>query len=217
MIRAGRSSLTSRSCCDDWTATGPGGTVGYRFAIAFLSLLLSCAALRAQACVRVDAETCMNGAIYRCAQTGGVKGWILRAPYEKCEVRTESINGKWSGAGHQTPVGASGLANYLIVMTINGNGGSTDYPALRCGGIVTRIGGSESSAMFREHITYGECTDGGIITVHLRNEELAWTWVGSGGNVVASWRDHRNEGARAATSSRCCHAVRAQRKALHVH
>jgi len=158
--------------------------VGYRFAIAFLSLLLSCAVLRAQAC-GVDAETCMNGAIYRCAQTGGGKGWILRAPYEKCEVRTESINGKWSGAGHQSPVGASGLANYLIVMTINGNGGSTDYPALRCGGIVTRIGGSESSAMFREHITYGECIDGGIITVHLRNEELAWTWVGSGGNVVA--------------------------------
>ena len=159
--------------------------MGYRFAIAFLSLLLSCGVLRAQGCVRVDAETCMNGAIYRCAQTGGVKGWILRAPYEKCEVRTESINGKWSGAGHQTPVGASGLANYLIVMTINGNGGSTDYPALRCGGIVTRIGGSESSPMFREHITYGECTDGGIITVHLRNGELAWTWVGSGGNVVA--------------------------------
>jgi hypothetical protein len=39
-------------------------------------------------------------------------------------------------------------------------------------------------AMFREHITYGECTHGGIITVHLRNEELAKTWVGSGGNVV---------------------------------
>jgi hypothetical protein len=86
--------------------------------------LLSCAVLRAQACV-VDAETC---AIYRCTQTGEVKGWILRAPYEKCEVRTESINGKWSVAGHQTPVGASGLANYVIVMTINGNGGSTDYP-----------------------------------------------------------------------------------------
>src|SRR5215467_14837067 len=101
------------------------------------------------------------------------------------EASGKSINGKWSGAGHQTPVGASGLANYLIVMTINGNGGSTDYPALRCGGIVTRIGGSESSPMFREHITYGECTDGGIITVHLRNGELAWTWVGSGGNVVA--------------------------------
>jgi hypothetical protein len=49
------------------------------------------------------------------------------------------------------------------MMTINENGGSTDYPALSCGGIVTRIADSESPAMFREHITYGECTDEGII------------------------------------------------------
>jgi hypothetical protein len=94
-------------------------------------------------------------------------------PWQARAKRGHPGGDQWSGAGHQTPVGASGLANYLIVMTINENGGSTDYPALRCGGIVTRIGGSESSATFREHITYGECTDGGIITVHLRNEELA--------------------------------------------
>jgi|SRR5262245_36510213 len=101
------------------------------------------------------------------------------------EASGKSINGKWSGAGHQTPVGASGLANYLIVMTINGSSGSIDYPALHCGGTVTRIGGSESSAIFREHITHGQCTDGGTITVNLRNGELAWTWVGSSGNVLA--------------------------------
>jgi hypothetical protein len=61
-----------------------------RLAVGIL-LLLSCTVAHAQECDRVDAETCMNGAIYRCTQTGGVKGWILRAPYEKCEVRTESI------------------------------------------------------------------------------------------------------------------------------
>jgi hypothetical protein len=30
-------------------------------------------------------------------QTGGVRGWILRAPYEKCEVQTQSIAGTYAG------------------------------------------------------------------------------------------------------------------------
>jgi hypothetical protein len=98
----------------------------------------------------------------------------------------DPINGKWTGAGHQTPAGDSGLANYLIVMTINGSSGSIEYPVLHCGGTMTRIGDGQNPAMFREHITYGQCIDGGIITVKLRNGELAWSWVGpSGGNVLA--------------------------------
>ena len=155
-----------------------------QFTIALSILMMAAASAHAHECNRVDAETCMNGAIYRCTQTGGVKGWILRAPYEKCQVRAESINGRWTGSGHQSPVGASGLANYAIVMTIEGSSGSIDYPDLHCGGTVTRTGGGESSGTFLEHITYGRCTDGGTITVNLRNGQLAWSWGGSSGHSV---------------------------------
>src|ERR1051326_9328194 len=57
-----------------------------RFAIGFFILVLTIASARAQECGRVGAETCMNGAMYRCMQAGGVKAWILRAPYEKCQA-----------------------------------------------------------------------------------------------------------------------------------
>jgi hypothetical protein len=60
------------------------------FVIGFSILVLTIASAQAQECSRVGAETCMNGAIYQCMQTGGVKGWILRAPYEKCQVQQKS-------------------------------------------------------------------------------------------------------------------------------
>jgi hypothetical protein len=60
------------------------------FVIGFSILVLTIASAQAQECSRVGAETCMNGAIYQCMQTAGVKGWILRAPYEKCQVQQKS-------------------------------------------------------------------------------------------------------------------------------
>lgn len=156
-----------------------------RLATATFVPLLFVTSVQAQECERVGAETCINGAINRCMQTGaGVNGWVVRAPYEKCQVRIESINGKWSGSGHQSPVGASGRADYGIVMTINGSSGVIEYPDLNCGGTVTRTGGGETSGTFREHIDHGRCTDGGTITVNLRNGQLAWSWSGASGHSV---------------------------------
>src|SRR5580692_1658185 len=92
----------------------------------------------------------------------------------------ESINGAWSGSGHQTPVGAAGLAPRAIAMTISGNGGTVGYPDLHCSGMIARVGVGGSSGTFREHITNGvdKCADGGTITVHVHNGQLDWAWSG---------------------------------------
>jgi hypothetical protein len=70
-------------------------------------------------------------------------------------------------------------------MSITQGGGSIDYPSLSCGGSLTELSNGGTSAEFQEHITYGKCIDGGTITVNLVNGRLAWTWLGSGVNVIA--------------------------------
>jgi hypothetical protein len=75
--------------------------------------------------------------------------------------------------------------DYSVVMRIAQDGGSIDYPSLSCGGSLTQLSSSGTSAQFQEHITYGDCVDGGAITVNLVNGKLAWTWFGSGINVIA--------------------------------
>ena len=100
----------------------------------------------------------------------------------------ESINGEWSGSGHQTPVGATGLKHQAIAMTISGNGGTVGYPDLHCGGRIARVGAGGTSGIFREHIIYGadKCTDGATITVHVHDGQLDWAWSGSSGDSVVA-------------------------------
>jgi hypothetical protein len=95
----------------------------------------------------------------------------------------ETINGSWSGSGQHAPA-----VHYAIAMSISGNGGTTDYPDLHCGGMITRIGAGGSSGTFREHITRGadKCADGGTITVHVHDGQLDWASGGTSGDGVVA-------------------------------
>jgi hypothetical protein len=87
-----------------------------------------------------------------------------------------TLSGTWRGLGHQT--GRGETHNYPVVMRITPDGGSTDYPSLRCGGSLTQLSAGGSMAQFREHITYGNCLDGGTIDVKLNGSKLDWKWAG---------------------------------------
>jgi hypothetical protein len=91
-----------------------------------------------------------------------------------------SLNGTWRGMGHQSSASGAG-SDWSIAMTIKPDGSSIDYPSLSCGGTLTQVSRTDTSAEFREHITYGQksCIDGGTVTIRLQNGQLAWTWFGT--------------------------------------
>jgi hypothetical protein len=70
-------------------------------------------------------------------------------------------------------------------MHITQGGATIDYPSLSCGGSLTLLSNSGTSAQFHEYITYGNCVDGGAISVGLVKGRLAWTWTGSNVSVIA--------------------------------
>jgi hypothetical protein len=105
-------------------------------------------------CSRVGQEVCQKGSVYRCEKTGSQITPIFQN--RKCVVNVPSLAGTWRGVGHQSPAPKNG-ADYPIVMVIGGNGGLIEYPSLRCGGSLTRLSGTATSAQFRERITHGNC------------------------------------------------------------
>jgi hypothetical protein len=135
-------------------------------------------ALAQMNCGYVGQEFCTQGQTYRCEKVGSEIGAIFQN--RPCTVNVPSLNGIWRGTGHQSPAGSAG-ADWTIAMTIGPNGSSIDYPSLSCGGTLTQLSRTDTSAEFRESITYGQkaCIDGGTITVRLQNGQLAWTWFGS--------------------------------------
>ena len=151
---------------------------GVPFVVLWLAMLVSSAHAQ-NPCTRVGQEICQQGAVYRCEKTGSEIAPIFQN--RKCTVSAQSLVGSWRGMGHQTPAGAGG-ADYLVVMVIASESGnaSIDYPSLSCGGTLTRLSGSATTAQYRENIAYGgnRCTNGGTVTVNLRNGVLAWTWFG---------------------------------------
>jgi hypothetical protein len=72
--------------------------------------------------------------------------------------------GTWTGTAYQN----KGASNYTVVMTISASGAETDYPELKCGGKLTRVGASGGYFFFVETIvrggrsTGGSCIDGTI-------------------------------------------------------
>lgn len=128
-------------------------------------------------CTREGEELCQSGQTYRCEKTGSELTPIFQNV--PCVVNVPSLTGTWVGNGHQSPAGAAG-ADWSIAMTINDSGASIDYPSLSCGGSLTQISRDDSSAEFRESITYGQdkCVDGGTITVRFFKGNLSWVWVG---------------------------------------
>ncbi|ESY05444.1 hypothetical protein NKK48_07030 [Mesorhizobium sp. C386A] len=128
-------------------------------------------------CAREGEALCQNGQTYRCEKTGSELTPIFQNV--PCVVNATGLNGIWTGSGHQSPAGAAG-ADWAIAMTIGDGAASIDYPSLGCGGSLTQISRDDSSAEYRENISYGQdkCIDGGGITVRFFKGNLSWTWVG---------------------------------------
>jgi len=91
----------------------------------------------------------------------------------------------WKGAVKQN----SGAQNYSVVMTLSGSGGETDYPELKCGGTLTRVGQSGAYSFYVEKITRKGtgCIDGSITLVG-SSGTIAWGWVGAyNGQTYVAW------------------------------
>jgi hypothetical protein len=104
-------------------------------------------------------------------------------------AETPTAVGTWTGTVHQN----SGASNYTVHMTITATAAETDYPELKCGGTLKRVGASKGYVFFMETITRGgkssggSCIDGAI-TVAPAGTSLAWGWVGSySGQVYVAW------------------------------
>jgi hypothetical protein len=104
-------------------------------------------------------------------------------------AQSPMIVGTWTGSVHQN----SGASNYTVYMTITSTGAETDYPELKCGGTLKRVGTSNGYVFFMETITRGgkdsggSCIDGAV-TVAPAGTNLAWGWVGSySGQVYVAW------------------------------
>ncbi|MGH6735545.1 MAG: hypothetical protein ACRECX_05635 [Methyloceanibacter sp.] len=135
-------------------------------------------------CARIGEQVCRSGSLYTCESCGAVNCLVFSGRSCGYEVPAASLAGTWSGSGHQTGGGAP-RQNYPVVMTINSGGGTIDYPSLKCGGSLMELSNSGTSAEYRERITYGNCIDGGTISVSFADGKLHWVWTGSGIGVTA--------------------------------
>ena len=124
-----------------------------------------------------------------------VLGWTLvlfTALAMHCDfafAETPKTIGTWTGTVHQN----SGASNYTVIITITSTGAETDYPELKCGGTLKRVGASKGYVFFMETITRGgkstggSCIDGAV-TVAPAGSSLSWGWVGSyEGQVYVAW------------------------------
>jgi hypothetical protein len=97
--------------------------------------------------------------------------------------------GTWTGKVAQS----DGASEYSVVMTISANAAETDYPELKCGGKLKRVGTANSYVFFTETITRGAKGSGGdcingTITVATASDKLIWGWVGSDNNkTLVAW------------------------------
>lgn len=88
--------------------------------------------------------------------------------------------GTWSGTVAQN----EGSSGYSVVMTITATAATTDYPDLKCGGALKRVGSAGGYVFYTETITHGRldqggrCIDGTITTTPAQGK-LAWGWFGT--------------------------------------
>jgi hypothetical protein len=128
--------------------------------------------------VAVLAAACM--ALPAIAQQSSAPAKQKPAPAKAAPAQAKGgVTGAWTG-----PVTQPGSKPYSIVMTLQANGGETDYPELQCGGKLTRAGNAGGYTFFLETITRGRLDQGGrcidgSITVTMAGEQLAWGWVGT--------------------------------------
>jgi hypothetical protein len=108
---------------------------------------------------------------------------------------SESVIGRWTGMGEQTPANAD-QNRWEIVVEISGFAagecGHVAYPSLDCSGVwICEPGGNEREIRAREHITKGlaRCVDGGDMQITLTDAgELEWTWSGDNTGMPSSAR-----------------------------
>jgi hypothetical protein len=92
----------------------------------------------------------------------------------------------WKGVVKQN----SGAQDYTVVLKLAGAGGESDYPELKCGGTLTRVGRSGIYSFYLEKITRKGtgCVDGAITLVRNSNGTIGWGWVGVyGGKTYTAW------------------------------
>jgi hypothetical protein len=108
--------------------------------------------------------------------------------------------GRWYGTMQQLDNNTS----YPMTLEIDGNRGTTDYPKLKCGGELSRIGSASGGyVVYKETITRGALTEGketgcvdGIVIVHTEGSDVVLGWFGAfnGEPVLASARLTRSKG-----------------------
>jgi hypothetical protein len=107
---------------------------------------------------------------------------LALAPMFAVPVRAQEV---WAG-----PVKQSDPApDYTVVLTLTDSGGETDYPELKCGGTLTRVGQSGAYSFYLEKITRrGDgCIDGAITLVNA-NGKMSWSWIGVyEGQTIVAW------------------------------
>jgi hypothetical protein len=109
-------------------------------------------------------------------------------PKESSMVGGPSIAGSWSGELSQE----GGQEHYRMDLEIDGKGGQTKYPELKCEGKVIRIGASKSYVFLVEVVTKGSSRTGGrcpdgTMTVATSGNDLSLVWFASikGDSVIA--------------------------------
>lgn len=119
----------------------------------------------------------------------GILSLALIAPTAPASGQVHSVLGTWTGTASQN----SGSDGYQVVLTLTKHGGTTDYPALNCGGTLIQVGTADGFVFYVETITRGgvdsggDCIDG-TITVSPTGDQLVWGWVGHyKGDVYVAW------------------------------
>ncbi len=67
---------------------------------------------------------------------------------------------------------------YAMNMTLDGAGGRISYPSAPCDGDLQFMNSDGTTYRYKEHITHGDCIDGGIIQLHRRTpgDDTSWAW-----------------------------------------
>ncbi len=75
---------------------------------------------------------------------------------------------------------------YAMSMTLDGGGGHIRYPSAPCDGDLQFIGTDGVTYRYKEHITHGDCIDGGTIQMRRRapGDDTAWIWRWDAEDVV---------------------------------
>jgi hypothetical protein len=120
----------------------------------------------------------LAGSALAAVLAGAFLFWIKIGPF--APSLDASLLGTWRGEGHQVPQGPS--LSWSIVMNIREDGASIEYPSLECGGTLTPISSSDTTAQYHETITHmdgtHQCADGGLVAVRSMNGSLFFTWTG---------------------------------------